>query len=66
MSRANINNFMTWDNEVYSEFMKNVLNNLEPRIFEAGKFIYGQWQPVVEQVFLTDGKVEVGVLSKQN
>ena len=57
---SNVNDFYTWDNSNYREFMNLILRSLEPLRMKAGQVIFRELQEIEEVIFVHKGAVDVG------
>ena len=59
------NMFYSWENPVYSEYMINLLDHLEPRLYEPGSTIAQQQQESIEKTFIMMGIIKIGHKTRQ-
>jgi len=56
----NYNDFYTWEDQVYREFMLQILMNLEPRHELAGATLFEELEEINEVLFISRGQCDVG------
>ena len=52
--------FFSWDDQVYRDFMIEVLQNLEPRVEEKGTILYRELEEISEIIFIESGIIDIG------
>jgi hypothetical protein len=52
--------FYTWNDQVYKEFMMDVLFSLEPRKYSSDSILYDEMESVTELLFLQKGRIGIG------
>ena len=51
---------LSWDDQVYREFMVGLISKLEPRQERKGEMIYNALQETEELYFIMDGAIDIG------
>ena len=54
------NIFYTWNDQVYKNFMMDILFSLEPRIELANKILFDELEEMNEVLFIDNGVFEIG------
>ena len=52
--------YYTWEDDIYENFMSNVLTKLEPRIEYKDTILFEELDEVNEVLFISKGIVDVG------
>ena len=53
-------NFFSWKDQMYRDFMTDILTSLEPRREENGTILYTELDDFVEVLFFNKGQVDIG------
>tara|TARA_B110000285_G_C15110831_1_gene611009 strand:- start:487 stop:900 length:414 start_codon:yes stop_codon:yes gene_type:complete len=52
--------FYTWDSDIYSEMMLDMMHHLEPRYEEKDEIVFDELEEITEVVLYVKGKFDIG------